>query len=119
MIQPNQSPEFPVRFAAVGVITGALFRHVRRSHPVGAENISARAVRTIITRRAAAAGVEGRVSGHSIRVGAAQSFVAATGASVVEMQFAGRWESVTMPGRHATGELAAREAVAELWYGRS
>ena len=29
------------------------------------------------------------------------------------MQFAGRWESVTMPGRYASGQLAARGAVAQ------
>ena len=103
--------------AAAGHTSGALFRRVRRNDRVGGQNISARAVRTIITRRAAAAGVEGRVSGHSLRVGAAQS-LAAAGASVVEMQVAGRWESVTMPGRYASGQLAARGAVAKFRYGR-
>ena len=38
---------------------------------------------------AAAVGIEGRVSGHSLRVGGAQS-LAAGGASIVEMQTAGR-----------------------------
>ena len=102
---------------AAGHTTGALFRRVRRNDKVGGEAISARAVRTIITRRAAAVGIEGRISGHSLRVGAAQS-LAATGASVVEMQVAGRWESVTIPGRYASGQLAARGAVAKFRYGR-
>ena len=103
---------------AAGHTTGALFRRVRRNNVVGGEKISARAVRTIIAKRAADAGVEGRVSGHSLRVGAAQS-LAAAGASVVEMQVAGRWESVTMPGRYASGQLAARGAVAKFRYGRA
>ena len=103
---------------AAGHTTGALFRRVRRANVVGDDNISARAVRTIIAKRAAAAGVEGRISGHSLRVGAAQS-LAAAGASVVEMQIAGRWESVTMPGRYASGQLAARGAVAKFRYGRA
>ena len=103
---------------AAGHTTGALFRRVRRNNVVGDANISARAVRTIIARRAADAGVEGRISGHSLRVGAAQS-LAAAGASVVEMQIAGRWESVTMPGRYASGQLAARGAVAKFRYGRA
>ena len=103
---------------AAGHTTGALFRRVRRNNVVGDENISARAVRTIIAKRAADAGVEGRISGHSLRVGAAQS-LAAAGASVVEMQIAGRWESVTMPGRYASGQLAARGAVAKFRYGRA
>ena len=103
---------------AAGHTTGALFRRVRRNNVVGGENISARAVRTIIAKRAADAGVEGRISGHSLRVGAAQS-LAAAGASVVEMQIARRWESVTMPGRYASGQFAARGAVAKFRYGRA
>ena len=60
--------------------------------------------------------VEGRISGHSLRVGAAQS-LAAAGAGLVEMQQAGRWQSPTMPARYAAGELAARGAVSRLRYG--
>ena len=78
--------------------------------------LSARSIRDIVKRRAADAGIEGRVSGHSLRVGAAQS-LAAAGASVVEMQQAGRWKSPDMPGRYARGQLAARGAVARLRYG--
>lgn len=95
---------------------GALFRRVRRGDVLGPGRLSARAIRTLIARRAADAGFAGRVSGHSLRVGAAQS-LAAAGASVVEMQVAGRWLSPTMPGRYARGELAARGAVARLRYG--
>ena len=50
--------------------------------------LSTVSVRAIIQRRAAEAGIEGRVSGHSLRVGGAQS-LAAAGASIVEMQNAG------------------------------
>ena len=102
---------------AAGLRHGALFRRVRRGDVLGPGRLSARAIRTLIARRAADAGVEGRVSGHSMRVGAAQS-LAAAGASVVEMQVAGRWHSPAMPGRYARGELAARGAVARLRYGR-
>lgn len=52
-------------------------------------SLSARAVRSIVATRAAQAGIEGRISGHSLRVGSAQS-LASAGASVVEMQHAGR-----------------------------
>ena len=103
---------------AAGHTTGALFPRVRRNNVVGDEHISARAVRTIIAKRAADAGVDGRISGHSLGVGAAQS-LAAAGASVVEMQIAGRWESVTMPGRYASGQLAACGAVAKFRYCRA
>ena len=103
---------------AAGVRQGALFRRVRRGNIPGPGRLSPRAIRTLIARRAAEAGVAGRVSGHSLRVGAAQS-LAAAGASVVEMQVAGRWQSPAMPGRYARGELAARGAVARLRYGRA
>ena len=55
-----------------------------------------------------AAGIEGRVSGHSLRVGGAQS-LAAAGALIVEMQTADRWQSPSMPGRYARGQLAVRD----------
>ena len=44
--------------------------------------------------------------------------LAAGGASIVEMQTAGRWQSPAMPGHYARGQLAARGAVARVRYGR-
>ena len=44
--------------------------------------------------------------------------LAAGGASLVEMQTAGRWQSPAMPGHYARGQLAARGAVARVRYGR-
>ena len=93
---------------AAGHRAGPMFRRVRRGAVVGGERIADRSLRRIIVRRAADAGVEGRISGHSLRVGAAQS-LAAAGASVVDMQTAGRWKSPEMPGRYARG-LAPRLA---------
>ena len=51
--------------------------------------------------------IEGLVSGHSLRVGGAQS-LAAAGASVVEMQTAGRWQSprCPMPGGGGVHSIA-------------
>ena len=82
---------------AAGIEAGAMFRAVRRGGYVQEARITARALRTIVARRAADAGVEGRVSGRSLRVGSAQS-LAAAGAGVVEMQVAGRWKSERQPG---------------------
>ena len=78
--------------------------------------LSTQSVRKIVKQRAAAAGVEGKVSSHSLRVGSAQS-LAAAGAGLVDMQQAGRWASPAMPGHYARGQLAARGAVARLRYG--
>ena len=96
--------------AAAGIETGVMFRRVRyavdggRAHP---GRLAVHSIRVIVRSRAQAAGVEGAVSGHSLRVGGAQSYAAA-GASLVEMQLAGRWKSPDMPGRYARGEMAGR-----------
>ena len=106
--------------AAAGHQDGPLFRRVRRGGRVEGDpgrRLSVNAIRRIIRSRAAAVGIEGRVSGHSLRVGGAQS-LAAGGASIVEMQTAGRWQSPAMPGHYARGQLAARGAVARIRYGR-
>ena len=106
--------------AAAGHQDGPLFRRVRRGGRVEGDpgrRLSVNAIRRIIRSRAAAVGIEGRVSGHSLRVGGAQS-LAAGGASLVEMQTAGRWQSPAMPGHYARGQLAARGAVARVRYGR-
>ena len=95
---------------------GPLFRAIHKSGRVQAERLTERSLRRIIIRRARDAGVEGRISGHSLRVGSAQS-LASAGASLVEMQLAGRWQSPAMPGRYAQGQLAHRGAVARLRYG--
>ena len=101
---------------AAAIESGPLFRRVRRGDAVGGAPITARAARAIIQRRAAA-DLQGRFSGHSLRVGSAQS-LAAGGASLVEMQTAGRWQSPSMPGHYARGQFAARGAVARLRYGK-
>ena len=102
---------------AAGVHDGPLFRRIRRGDKVEASAITDRAARSIIQARAADAGIEGRVSGHSLRIGAAQS-LAAAGAGLVELQQAGRWDSPSMPAHYARGQLAARGAVARLRHGQ-
>ena len=95
---------------------GALFRAVNKAGRVQGRRLTDRSIQVIIRQRARAAGVDGRVSGHSLRVGSAQS-LANAGASLVEMQVAGRWRSPAMPGRYVQGQLAKQGAVARLRYG--
>lgn len=107
---------------AAGITAGALFRRIHRGGHVQAGRLTPPSIRQIIRRRAADAGVrgldagkslrgrEGQIGGHSLRVGSAQSFAEA-GASLVEMQLAGRWRSPDMPGRYARGQLAERGAL--------
>ena len=99
-----------------GVDSGPLFRRVRRGGRVEAGAITDHGARKVLKARAAAAGVKGRVSGHSLRVGSAQS-LASAGAGLVELQQAGRWSSPSMPAHYARGQLAGRGAVARLRHG--
>lgn len=95
---------------------GPIFRRIRRGGHLGREPLSTQAIRCVIRSRSRAAGVEGRISGHSPRVGAAQSLLTA-GATLVDLQRAGRWSSTDMPGHYCQGQLAAQGAVARLRYG--
>ena len=98
---------------AGGLTEGALFRRVRRGDNITGSRLTVDGARDAIKRRARAAGVEGLISGHSLRVGSAVS-LAQVGASVVDMQVAGRWKSSTMPAHYAKAELAERGAIARF-----
>ena len=99
-----------------GLTEGPLFRPLFKGGRLREGRLTERSIRRIIIQRARDAGVEGRISGHSLRVGSAQS-LATAGASLVEMQIAGRWQSPVMPGRYAQGQLAKQGAMARLRYG--
>lgn len=105
---------------AAKINSGALFRRVSRGNLktslVGKTALSPLSIRRILKTRAEQVGIDG-VSGHSLRVGAAQS-MAVGGATLVDMQIAGRWKSAQMPAQYARNQLAARNAVARLRYGR-
>ena len=96
-----------------GITEGPLFRPVIRNG-VGDSPLSMSAMRSVIQRRARAAGVTGRVSGHSLRVGSAQSLVSA-GASTAELMQDGRWTDERTATRYAANELAASGAVARYF----
>ena len=100
---------------AAGIEDGPLFRRLDKAGKPQ-NPLSTQSIRAIIQRRAQDAGIEGRVSSHSLRVGSEQS-LATAGASVVEWQTAGHWQAPSMPVRYARGQLAARGAVAKLRYG--
>lgn len=101
---------------AAQIDNGPLFRRVRRGDHLGTGRLTDRSIRNIVKQRAAAAGISGRFSGHSLRIGSAQS-LATAGASVVEMQIAGRWRDTSMPAHYARAQLASTGAVARLRYG--
>ena len=98
---------------ASGIKKGPLFRRFFQGGRFGKDPLSTATIREIIQFRCARAGVEGHISGHSLRVGAAQS-LAAGGASLVELQNAGRWTSPQMPGHYTRSQQAAWGAVARI-----
>ena len=102
---------------AGGIIEGALFRRIRRGDNITEGRLSVDGARNAIKRRAREAGLEGYISGHSLRVGSAVS-LARAGASVVNMQVAGRWKSPQMPAHYARAELVKRGAIARFKYGK-
>ena len=106
------------RYCEAGNITeGPLFRWVRRGDNIAGTRLTIDGVRKIIKRRAREAGVEGKISGHSLRIGSAVS-LAQAGASVVNMQVAGRWKSPQMPAHYARAELIEQGAIARYKYGK-
>ena len=82
-----------------GIGSGALFRRIRFQNHVTEERLGVKGARGAIQRRAAEAGIAGCISGHSLRIGSAVS-LAEAGASVKEVQRAGRWQEPTMPARY-------------------
>ena len=100
-----------------GITHGALFRHIRRGDHIQSTRLHPHSARRIIKKRAIDAGVEGFISGHSLRVGSAVS-LAQAGATVVDMQVAGRWKSSQMPAHYAKAELAERGAIARFKDGK-
>ncbi|MDE0038102.1 MAG: tyrosine-type recombinase/integrase [Gammaproteobacteria bacterium] len=95
-----------------GIESGPLFRPVP-GHRIGETRLGAAAICAVIKRRAKQAGITRPVSGHSLRVGAAQSLVE-KGASLVDLQVAGRWKSPSMPAYYVRNQEASRGAVARL-----
>ena len=101
-----------------GITSGALFRHIRRGDHIQPTRLHPHSARHIIKKRAADAGVEGFISGHSPRVGSAVS-LAQAGATVVDMQVAGRWKSSQMPAHYAKAELVECGAIARFKDGKA
>ena len=88
-----------------------LFRRIRRGGHVQSGGISGESIHRIVQSRGQAAGIAG-LSGHSGRVGMAQSLIT-FGASISEVAIAGRWKSVNQVIRYASRQEAGRSAVAK------
>ena len=93
-----------------GIASGALFRRIRFQNHLTEDRLGVKGAREAIRRRATEAGVAGSISGHSLRVGSAVS-LAEAGATVNEVQRAGRWQGPTMPARYVREMPAERSPV--------
>ena len=82
-----------------GIASGVLFRRIRFQNHVTEDRLGVKGAREAIRRRATEAGVTSTISGHSLRMGSAIS-LAEAGATVSEVQQAGRWQGPTMPARY-------------------
>ena len=98
---------------AAGVEDGVLFRRMRRGSTVLVEGLSTVSARSIIVRRAKAAGIEGDISGHSPRIGTAAS-LADAGGSLPDIMDSGRWRSPVMAAHYCRRSDAGRGAIARL-----
>lgn len=97
-----------------GIDSGPVFRSERgRNH---GERLSSDSVRNAMVNRLRDIGIEGRIGGHSFRRGSAASLVKA-GASLVEIQDAGRWIDSNMVRRYCAGQLAEQGIVGKYRYG--
>lgn len=74
--------------------------------------LSAASVNRRVQALATAAGIEGKVSAHSARIGLASEFTL-RGASVQEVMAAGNWRSASMVRHYNAGVDAERGAVAK------
>ena len=88
-----------------------LFRRIRRNGCVRTCGLAKNFVSDIVRKRGESAGIFG-LSGHSGRVGMAQSLIA-FGASIAEVAIAGRWKSPQQVIHYASRQDAERSAVAK------
>ena len=70
-------------------------------------------IRLVIQRCAARVGITEKISGHSPRIGSAIS-LAQAGATVVDMQEAGRWDNPDMPAYYARAQLSEQSPMARF-----
>ena len=95
-----------------GYVVGPLFRRMMRGDCMSDARLTVDGARLAIKAAAERLGIKG-VSGHSLRIGTAQE-LAQRGASLVELQNAGRWADSQMPAHYTRNQAAGRGAVARL-----
>lgn len=95
-----------------GYTTGPLFRRMLKGDHMSNNRLTVDGARLAIKASAKQVSIEG-VSGHSLRIGTAQELVQ-RGATLVELQNAGRWTDSQMPAHYTRAQAAGKGAVARL-----
>ncbi len=97
-----------------GVSEGPLFRRVYQNCKMGKGALGATAIRNMIKDVAEKAEIDVTgISGHSFRVGTAQSLVEGK-ATMPQLQTAGRWKDSRMPARYTEKEELAQRTIATI-----
>ena len=97
-----------------GVSEGPLFRRIYQNCKMGDTALGVTATRDMIKDVAAKAQIDVKgVSGHSFRVGTAQSLVEGK-ATMPQLQTAGRWKDTRMPARYTEKEELAHGVIATI-----
>lgn len=91
---------------------GPLFRRMLKGDRMSDTRLTVDGARLAIKASAELVGIKG-VSGHSLRIGTAQE-LAQRGATLVELQTAGRWTDSQMPAHYTREQAAGKGAVARL-----
>ena len=105
-----------------GITEGYLFRRMtargdKIKNPDNVRPMSTQAIRSMIQKSAKRIGLTEGISTHSLRVGSAIS-LAQAGATLVEMQIAGRWKNPAMPAHYARAQLSSKGAIARYKDGK-
>ncbi|MYA76269.1 MAG: tyrosine-type recombinase/integrase [Gemmatimonadetes bacterium] len=95
-----------------GFTEGPLFRRMLKGDRMSDARLTVDGARLAIKAAAELVGIKG-VSGHSLRIGTAQE-LAQRGATLVELQTAGRWTDSQMPAHYTREQAAGKGAVARL-----
>lgn len=97
-----------------GISEGPLFRRIYQNCKMGNDALGVTATRDMIKDVAAKAQIDVTgISGHSFRVGTAQTLVE-NKATMPQLQTAGRWKDTRMPARYTEKEELAHGVIATL-----
>ena len=99
---------------AAGIESGPIFRKVEKSGRLAAKGLTSVAVRMLIKKRARQCGIQGQVSGHSLRRGMAQSLTE-SGEPLQAVADAGRWKNPAMVVSYVKSRAVSRGAVARRY----